>query len=266
VIKADPGQIEQVIMNLVVNARDAMSNGGTITIETSHVELDGTEIGEATPIAAGPYVVLSVSDTGHGMSPEVRSRIFEPFFTTKEIGHGTGLGLSTCYGIVKQSGGHISVYSEVGVGTVFKVFLPRVKATASEAKPRSLGLSAKVESGTILVVEDDERVRTAVVRMLASKGYDVLTASCGAEAIDLAEAHSRSIDLVVSDVIMPGMRGAEVAEHVRARHRQARVLFMSGYTDRSISSEEMLGRGATFIQKPFAPETLFAKVREALRG
>jgi signal transduction histidine kinase/CheY-like chemotaxis protein len=261
-VRVDMGQLEQVIMNLVVNARDAMPTGGKLSIETSNVELDDYAAGyiSAQP---GSYVMIAVSDTGSGMSAETRQRIFEPFFTTKELGKGTGLGLSTCYGIVKQSGGYIWVYSEVGRGTVFKIYLPRVDACPDRA-PKQAGTLDVSGSETVLLVEDDDRVRAAVSRMLEPRGYHVLVARNGTEAIDIVERHQGLIHLVLSDVVMPNTSGPEVVERVRARSTEVRALFMSGYTDHAVLRNGALQGGTNFIQKPFAPETLAKKVREVL--
>ncbi|HEY5937347.1 MAG TPA: ATP-binding protein [Kofleriaceae bacterium] len=256
----DIGQIEQVIVNLVVNARDAMPNGGRLVIEASNADLDATaaqQIG-ATP---GAYVVLVVSDTGSGMSAETKRRIFEPFFTTKEVGKGTGLGLSTTYGIVQQSGGFISVYSEVGHGTVFKIYLPRVEGEAEQHRKRTSTAAGGRE--TILVIEDDEMVRTAVTRMLQARGYRLLIATSPQHALDLASRHQGEIHLVLSDVIMPGMNGPDVVSRLKEQFGSLQTVFMSGYTDHAILPG-VLSSGAAFVQKPFTQEALAVKVREVL--
>jgi PAS domain S-box-containing protein len=261
-VRVDIGQIEQVIVNLAVNARDAMPKGGTLSIETSNVELDAEYAAGHPPVEPGRYVALTVTDTGVGMDAETQRRLFEPFFTTKELGKGTGLGLSTCYGIVRQSGGYIWVYSELGRGTVFKIYLPREDGAveAQDPRPSATRLDG---SETVLLVEDDERVRSALTRMLEAHGYRVLVSSDGAEAVTVAEAYSGPIDLVLTDVVMPSSSGPEVAERVR-RHRDSKVLFMSGYTEHAaLHSGEML-RGRAFIQKPFSPSELIAKLREVL--
>jgi CheY-like chemotaxis protein len=264
-VRVDVGQLEQVIMNLVVNARDAMPTGGKLSIETTNVELE-EEIGQGgVTIVPGNYVMLAVSDTGCGMDAETKRRIFEPFFTTKEIGRGTGLGLSTCYGIVKQSGGYIWVYSEPGHGTVFKIYLPRVDATPEVARKRSTTIDLS-GTETVLLIEDDERVRGAVSRMLEVRGYRVIVARSGLEAIALAKRYDGKIDLVLSDVIMPGASGPEVVQQLRESDSGVRALFMSGYTDHAILRAGSLQAETNFIQKPFAPEALAKKVREVLEA
>lgn len=261
-VRVDVGQIEQVIMNLVVNARDAMPTGGKLSIETTSIELTDprSESGNADVVPAGRYVVLAISDTGCGMDEETKKHIFEPFFTTKGVGVGTGLGLSTCYGIVKQSGGHIWVFSEPGRGSVFKILFPR--ADFEIAAPVSLAASAGGGNETILVIEDDERVRTAVQRMLSMRGYKLLIADPAHVSEILRER--RPIDLILSDVVMPGTNGPDVVSKVREWCPNARALFMSGYTNHAVLRDGVLHAGMSFIQKPFAPETLAKKVREVL--
>jgi PAS domain S-box-containing protein len=262
-VKVDPGQIEQVILNLVVNARDAMPQGGKITIETANVTLDADYAGAHFPIKAGPYVMLAVSDTGCGMAPEVQAHIFEPFFTTKEQGKGTGLGLAMVYGIVKQSGGYIWVYSEVGRGTTFKIHLPRVdeKLEPVEAPRRPAGRRG---TETILLVEDEAAVRSLVCGVLEGGGYKVLAARNGEDALLVSEQHKGPIHLLVTDVVMPEMGGPELAEHLRPYHREMKVLYISGYTDDAIVHHGVLGSSAAFLQKPFTPDVLAHKVREVL--
>ena len=264
-VKADPGQLEQVIMNLVVNARDAMPEGGRVTMETSRVELDETAVrghGEATP---GSYVALSVSDTGHGMDEATRARLFEPFFTTKEPGKGTGLGLSTAYGIVRQSGGHIWVSSEPGQGTSFKICLPLVteKPEGETAAPEPAGDTVR-GAETVLLVEDATRVREVVREILEMNGYAVLEARHGAEALEISARHGSRIHLMVTDVVMPQMSGRELAQHLAGTRPDMRVLFMSGYTDNAIVRHGVLEAGTAFLSKPFTPDALAAKVREVL--
>jgi CheY-like chemotaxis protein len=261
-VRVDVGQIEQVIMNLVVNARDAMPTGGTLTIETSNADVDEEYMATHTPVERGRYVVLTVSDTGSGMDEETKRRLFEPFFTTKELGKGTGLGLSTCYGIVKQSGGHIWVYSEPSHGTVFKIYLPRVDGPVDRPSPRQSATHLD-GSETVLVVEDDPGVRAALTRMLDGHGYRVLTASDGVEANALLEGHEGSIDLLLTDVVMPRSSGPEIAALVRRRFG-SKVLFMSGYTEHAALRSGGIERGQGFIQKPFSPQSLAKKVREVL--
>jgi two-component system cell cycle sensor histidine kinase/response regulator CckA len=262
-VSADAGQIEQVIMNLVVNARDAMPSGGRLTIETANVTLDERHSTAVDPVVAGEYVMLAVSDNGCGMTPETKKRLFEPFFTTKEVGKGTGLGLSTCYGIVRQSGGHIWADSELGRGTVFKIYLPRVDAQPAEALAAAESPSLNGKE-TVLVVEDDDRVRTAVIRMLAARGYRVLPACDGWEAVGVARTHDGPIHLIVSDVVMPGCNGPEMVQTVQMLSPTTRALFMSGYTDHAVLRHEALRSGLNFIQKPFAPDMLARKVRDVL--
>ena len=263
-VKADPGQIDQVIMNLAVNARDAMPQGGKLIIETANVELD-ENYGHNRPIVVpGAYVMLAVSDTGTGMSPEVQSRIFEPFFTTKEQGKGTGLGLATVYGIVKQSEGYIWVYSEPGKGTTFKVYLPRVEEAAQRVKKKARAVHAAGGSETILLVEDDESVRSFVRSVLKSRGYKLLEAGGSDEAVRLIEKHFGPIHLLLTDVIMPRMSGPELAARLASLHPEARVLYMSGYTENAIVHQGVLEPGTHSLQKPFVPETLIQKIRVVL--
>jgi PAS domain S-box-containing protein len=263
-VKADPAQIEQVVMNLVVNARDAMPHGGKLTIETANVDLDSVYAAEQVTVKPGKYIMLAVSDTGVGMDADAQTHIFEPFYTTKGAGRGTGLGLSTVYGIVKQSEGYIWVYSEVNRGTTFKLYLPRVEEPAaieiSDAK------DDLVRRGTekVLLVEDEEAVRELARTVLEAHGYEVVEATHGDEAAQLAEQHGGSFDLLLTDVVMPGMSGRELAKKIAARSRRTRVLFMSGYTDNVIAQGGVLEAGVSFLQKPFSPRALAAKVRAVL--
>ena len=263
-VKADPGQIEQVIMNLAVNARDAMPKGGNLTLETSNVVLDDIYVQKHPGTLSGRYVMLAVSDTGVGMRAETLARIFEPFFTTKGIGVGTGLGLSMVYGIVKQSGGSIEVYSELGQGTTFKIYLPRIEEPAElQAAKQSLAYQLR-GSETILLVEDDAQVRDLAAAILTSCGYVVLSADSAGAVIAQCEQHSGDIHLLLTDVVMPGGGGREVARHVLARRPFTKVLYMSGYTTNAIIHRGVLDPGTHFLQKPFTPSALSAKVREVL--
>jgi PAS domain S-box-containing protein len=267
-IKADPGQMEQVIMNLVVNARDAMPQGGRLTVETTNVDLDAAYANDHTSVKPGRYVMLAVSDTGMGMSPETVAHIFEPFYTTKESGRGTGLGLSTVYGIVKQSGGYIWVYSEVGRGSSFKVYLPRVEQAAEPLPVVKSGRGEQKGSETVLLVEDQPEVRELARMALMEKGYTVLVTGSPEDAERVCARHESEIHLLLTDLIMPGITGRELAKRLTARHPRMRVLYMSGYTywimASSVGNGGMLEDGVAFLQKPFTPSALSEKVREVL--
>ncbi len=263
-VSADPSQLEQVLVNLAVNARDAMPQGGTLTIETANVTLDDTYIAAQPVVGAGEYVMVAVSDTGTGMDEATKSRVFEPFFTTKERGKGTGLGLATVYGIVKQSGGYIWVYSEVRVGSTFKIYLPRVAGPVEPTAPAPPSSSSLRGTETVLVVEDQDEVRGLIRKILESRGYHVLVAAAGAAALELAAAHSGDIALLVTDVVMPGMSGPEVLRTLSAARKLLRTLFLSGYTDESVVHRGMLDPSVAFLQKPFTAEGLAAKVRAVL--
>ncbi|MGC1582104.1 MAG: PAS domain S-box protein [Candidatus Acidiferrales bacterium] len=263
-IKADAGQLEQIIMNLAVNARDAMPPGGKLTIETSNVEIDSEFTGLHPATRPGPHVMLSVTDTGCGMNAETKAHIFEPFFTTKEFGRGTGLGLSTVYGIVKQSGGSVWVYSEVGVGTTFKIYFPCVSSGIEIATASMEPEKASCGSQTILIVEDEAALLQVTHRSLETVGYAILPARSPAEAIQISESHPGPIHLMVTDVVMPGMSGAQLAIHLAALRPEMKVLYVSGYTDDTIVRHGVLEPGLAFLQKPFSPKTLARKVGEVL--
>jgi CheY-like chemotaxis protein len=261
-VKADPGQIEQVIVNLGVNARDAMPRGGRLVIRTVNVEFHETD--PATGLPPGEYVALEVTDTGEGMDAETKSRIFEPFFTTKGPGKGTGLGLATVYGIVKQSQGGIAVDSEPGRGTTFRIYLPREHAPA-DAPETALALAPRTgQSELILVVEDEEIVRELVCEVLKGHGYRVLGADSGSEALRLLREEARDIDLLISDVVMPEMNGADVARRVREVSPQVGVLFVSGYSESDMADQGLEALSFQVLQKPFTPAVLARKVREIL--
>jgi two-component system cell cycle sensor histidine kinase/response regulator CckA len=267
-VRADAAQIEQVLMNLAVNARDAMPNGGTLTIRTSNVDLSRTDQREPFTVVGGPYVLLSVADTGCGMPPEVKARAFEPFFTTKEPGRGTGLGLSTVYGIVKQSGGYIWVDTEEGKGTSVRIYLPRVRVgqrAALEARRLQPGSTPR-GSETLLLVEDEEGVRDLIREWLAGHGYEVLTAGNGVEALEVSSGFNGRIDLLLSDVVMPQMGGPALAKRLTTLRPETRVIYLSGYADEALGDRQVLENGAAFLQKPFALESLVRKVREVLDG
>lgn len=264
-VRADPGQLEQVLLNLSINARDAMPRGGNITVETFNTELTGpyARSKPGTTVRPGHYVVLAVTDTGHGMDKETMSHIFEPFFTTKGIGQGTGLGLATVYGIVKQSDGYIWVYSESGQGTAFKIYLPRMEQTASQ--PAVVPEPARSRAAeTILVVEDETSVRSVMRRALEDAGYYVLEAGGSAEALEVLTRHSGPVSLVLTDVVMPGNSGPELAHRIEELVPHMPVLFTSGYPDGEISRRGLLEPGAVFLQKPFSPAALVAAVRDRL--
>jgi len=263
-IRADPGHVEQAIVNLVVNARDAMPQGGRLTIETSNVHLDENYVRTHLGVVPGEFVMVAVSDTGIGMDAETRRHIFEPFFTTKEKGKGTGLGLATVYGIVKQAGGDIWVYSEPGRGSTFKLYFPRVADPISDGAPGQAEAGVSNGNETILLVEDEQAVRELTLRMLHQLGYKVLTADSGAEAVRLTKMHADEIALLLTDVVMPGMSGRELADDLLASRPTLKVLFLSGYTESTVLHHGVLESGVDFLPKPFSREVLGKKLREIL--
>jgi hypothetical protein len=262
-VKADPSQLEQVIVNLVVNARDAMPRGGKLIIETANAELDDEYAHKHLGVKPGHYVMLSVTDTGTGMTAEVKSHIFEPFFTTKEVGKGTGLGLSTVYGIVKQSGGYVYVYSEFGYGTTLKIYLP-----STSEKPHSPANSSQsqkaVASETIMVVEDEDAVRQLIEDVLSEHGYRVISAASGTDAVQACQKQKGKIDLLLTDIVMEGMIGTEVVARVKTFMPDLKVLYTSGYADKAVGNRSVLQAGVDFIQKPFTQAALIGKIREVL--
>jgi CheY-like chemotaxis protein len=262
-IKADPTQIDQIVMNLVVNARDAMGDGGKLTIETQAATLDAEYVGRHIGVAPGEYTMLAISDTGTGMDAATKSRIFEPFFTTKEAGRGTGLGLSIVYGIVKQNAGEVMVYSEPGKGTTFKVYFPAIEE--NEERPVERWELADLRGHeTILLCEDEERIRHLVRRILVRQGYQVLETDLPLDAIRVAQEREGKIDLLFTDVVMPQLNGFELAKKVRQMAPDIKVLYMSGYTDKQVSGGWVLDPDTPFMQKPFTAEGLLRKVREVL--
>jgi len=263
-VKADPGQIEQIIMNLALNARDAMPHGGKLTLETENTELDEAYARDHQPVQPGHYVMLAVSDTGTGMSPATQTHIFEPFFTTKEVGKGTGLGLSTVYGIVKQSGGYIWVYSEPDRGTTFKIYLPRVDQPSEGVEPEKRLGGVQRGTETVLLVEDDAQLRQLTSAVLGHCGYRVLPAAGTDEGLALCRENHRDIQLLITDVVMPGMNGRQLAEQVKQISPRIRVLYISGYTSNAIVHYGVLDAGLWFLPKPFSLSALVAKVREVL--
>jgi two-component system cell cycle sensor histidine kinase/response regulator CckA len=262
----DPGQFEQVIVNLAVNARDAMPGGGRLVIETRNVTLDEAYVATHADSKPGEYVELSVSDTGTGMDRATLDRIFEPFFTTKAAGQGTGLGLAVSYGIVRQAGGHIWVYSERGRGTVFKILLPAAEGTPEPGSAPVSRPDATEGRGneTILLVEDERSIRELLRKILSGRGYTVIVASDGEEAIAAAAAYEGEIDLVLTDVVLPRLGGPQVVERVRAERPGVKVLYMSGYTAEAASGFELVGAGLSFLTKPFTPNQLTRRIREVL--
>jgi two-component system cell cycle sensor histidine kinase/response regulator CckA len=265
-IKTDRTQLEQVILNLALNARDAMPQGGRLAMETSCVVLDNEYAHRhpATLVRPGPYVRLIVTDTGRGMDPDTQAQVFDPFFTTKPVGHGTGLGLSMAYGIVKQSGGYIWVYSEPGQGTAFKIYLPQVEEAGESANWKPAEAPPRGAGETILVVEDEDLVRGFACRYLRNEGYVTRESTDGERALELLAGEANTFDLVLTDAVMPRMGGRELADHVARLRPALPVLFMSGYTNDEIIRRGLLSPGVPFLQKPFSPEALANKVREVL--
>jgi CheY-like chemotaxis protein len=263
-VKVDSGQISQVIMNLAVNSRDAMPGGGKLTVHTAAVMLDEVGARKRPPLAPGPYVMLSVTDTGHGMDEETKSHIFEPFFTTKELGKGTGLGLATVYGVVKQSGGYVWVESAPGKGATFEIYLPPAAGTEAAADAEVVPPAIPRGTGTILVVEDDDGVRELASKFLRAYGYSVLEARDGLEALQILQHHPGIIHLVVSDLVMPRMGGLELGVRLKAQHPQTKLLFVTGYAEYAGNGHGRDSSDAVILQKPFSSHSLVGKVREIL--
>jgi two-component system cell cycle sensor histidine kinase/response regulator CckA len=261
-VKADPGQIEQALLNLTVNASDAMPQGGKLTIETKKLKVDAPYAHARPPLKSGQYVQLVVTDTGHGMDATTKSRIFEPFFTTKESGKGTGLGLATVYGVVRQSGGYIWVESSPGNGARFEIYLPRVTDKEEAVSYERVAARSKGGSETVLVVEDEDEVRSLASEFLRSAGYSVLTAKDGVEALEISERLGGAIQLLLTDVVMPKMRGTELAQKLKARIRGLRVVYMSGYLEQDTCSGEILEK-AIVLQKPFSRDSLVREIGDA---
>ena len=262
-VQADPRELEQVLLNLVLNARDAMPGGGRITIETQNVELDQSYMADQRPMPPGEYVLLAVSDTGTGMTPETKAHLFEPYFTTKDANTRTGVGLATVYGIVKRSGGFVWVYSELGLGTSIKIYLPRTDVARAAALPAQPPIASLRGTETVLLVEDEDAVRAVARQVLARHGYAVLEARGPEDALALTDT-TQAVDLLLTDIVMPGLGGRALAAQFTARRPGTQVLFMSGYPDAAIGRHQMLERGLAFLQKPFSAEALLRKVREVL--
>ncbi|MBZ5596868.1 MAG: PAS domain S-box protein [Acidobacteriia bacterium] len=264
-VKADQGQIEQIILNMAVNARDAMPHGGKLSLETANVEIDEAFAQSSPyPVQAGPYVCLCVTDTGVGMDAATQAQIFEPFFTTKEKGKGTGLGLSMVYGVVKQSGGHINVYSEPGVGTIFRVYLPSVPETVTPEQPRANLSTSLRGTETVLLVEDEDGLRTLTRNLLERSGYTVLVAKDGNEGLLTSQQYKPTIHLLLTDVVMPGMGGPALAQQLIRQRPEIKTVYMSGYTGKTVAGHAVLDPGSFFLMKPFTRDGLASKIREAL--
>jgi CheY-like chemotaxis protein len=265
IVEADPGQLDQVVLNLAVNARDAMPNGGKFMLETSQVKTDEIFSQMHKPLAAGSYVMLAVSDTGVGMDPATVSRIFEPFFTTKEVGKGTGLGLAMVYGIVQQAGGHIWVYSEPRRGTTFKIYLPSAEhKLGAETKMEEEVLTPRREGVTVLLVEDDELMRQLTRQLLEEHGYRILEAKDGQDALAIARSHSGHIDLLLTDVVMRGLSGPELVSRLNGSRPNMKTVYMSGYTGELIGREDIAARGIPLLEKPFTRAGLLQTLHQAL--
>jgi CheY-like chemotaxis protein len=266
-IRADPSQLQQIIISLATNAREAMASGGKLTLQTANVDLDESYLDGRLPALAGAHVMLAVGDTGHGIDPAIRARIFEPFFTTKDeklVGKGAGLGLAAVYGMVQQCGGAIAVYSEVGFGSTFKIYFPRIDWPIA---PFTLGIEAESLPGgseTILVIEDEEQLRVMARVLLEDRGYTVFEASGGDDAIKIVDALTSPLDLVLTDVVMPGLSGPQIAEQLVTRNPDLQVVFMSGFTDDMVVRHGVLASGDHFVQKPFTSATLVRKIRHVL--
>jgi two-component system cell cycle sensor histidine kinase/response regulator CckA len=263
-VRADPGQVHQVLMNLAVNARDAMPGGGTLLIETANVDLDGSLAGQHPVVKAGRYVHLKVSDTGIGMTTDVKSHLFEPFFTTKQPGQGTGLGLATVYGIINQNNGSIWVSSEPGHGTTFKIYLPRIEAVEKPQVEQKAAPATLRGTETILVVEDQEQLRKMAVTVLRNHGYKVLEAADAKEALLNSEHHEGPIHLLLTDLVMPGMSGRDLAERLKPFRPHMEIIFMSGYSERALIDRQVLDAAGAYLAKPFSPQALAVKVRDVL--
>ena len=264
-VKADPGQIEQVLMNLAVNARDAMPHGGKLVMETSNVEA-GAELARGLDLARGQYAMLAVRDSGHGMDAATLAHVFEPFFTTKPMGKGTGLGLATVYGIVKQSGGSIQVESEVGCGTAFRIYLPAAEGTTGKRREPAAAQRPEGGTETVLIAEDEPDLRDLANIFLSGYGYKVLEAASAEQAIEVADNFKGAIDLLLTDVIMPGMSGRQLAESILQKRPQTKVVYMTGYTDDMVIQHKVLEPGVKLLQKPFGRVDLAMKVRSTLDG